>query len=70
MQESVSSILVSKSGMIHVQSNGCLHKKPSAKRRKGENEPVVRLLPDSHEHLASRNPRGLCQNYGVACTTY
>jgi hypothetical protein len=37
MQESVSSrILVSKKGMIHVQSNGRLHQKPLAKGRKGK----------------------------------
>jgi hypothetical protein len=34
------------------------------KRRKGEKSPVVSLLPVSHEHLASRNPRVLCQKYG------
>jgi hypothetical protein len=55
MQESVSlRILVSKKGMIHIQSNGCSHKKPLAKRQKRENSPVVRLLPGSHERLASR----------------
>ncbi len=61
---------MSKKGMIRVQSNGRSHKKSSAKRRKGENSPVVRLLPGSHERLASGNPRVLCQNYGGACTTY
>ncbi len=40
------------------------------KRRKRGNSPVVRLLPGSHEHLASRNPRVLCQKYGCTCTTY
>jgi hypothetical protein len=71
MQESVSSrILVSKKGKIRIQSNGRLQKKPSAKRQKGKNSPVVRLLPGSHERLASRNPRVLCQNYGGACTMY
>jgi hypothetical protein len=36
MQESVSSrILVTKKGMFCVQSNGCLHQKPSAKGGKG-----------------------------------
>jgi hypothetical protein len=40
------------------------------KRRKRERSPVVRLLPGSHEHLASRNPRVLCQKHGGACTTY
>ncbi len=39
------------------------------KRRKGENSPVVSLLPGSHECLASRNPRVLCQKHGGACTT-
>jgi hypothetical protein len=28
------------------------------------------LLPGSHERLALRNPRVLCQKYGGACTTY
>jgi hypothetical protein len=37
MQESVSlRILVSKKGMIRVQSNGRLHQKPSAKGGKGK----------------------------------
>jgi hypothetical protein len=40
------------------------------KKRKRENSPVVRLLPGSHECLASRNPRVLCQKHGGACTTY
>ncbi len=40
------------------------------KRRKRENSPVVKLLPGSHERLASRNPRVLCQKHGGACTTY
>jgi hypothetical protein len=71
MQESVSlRILVSKKGMTLIQSNGCLHKKPLAKRQKRENSPVVRLLPGSHERLALRNPCVLCQNYGGACMTY
>ncbi len=41
-----------------------------SERQKGENSPVVSPLPESHEHLASRNPRVLCQKYGGACTTY
>ncbi len=40
------------------------------KRRKRESSPVVRLLPGSHERLASRNPRVLCQKYGGACRMY
>ncbi len=40
------------------------------KRRKGERLPVVSQLPCSHEHLASRNPRVLCEKYGGACTMY
>jgi hypothetical protein len=40
------------------------------KRRKGENSPVVKLLPGSHERLALRNPHVLCQKHGGACTTY
>jgi hypothetical protein len=40
------------------------------KRRKRENSPVARLLPGSHEHLASRNPRVQCQKHGGACTMY
>jgi hypothetical protein len=36
------------------------------KRRKRENSPVVRLLPGSHERLASRNPRVPCQKHGGA----
>jgi hypothetical protein len=40
------------------------------KRQKRENSPVVRLLPGPHEHLASRNPRVLCQKHGGACTMY
>ncbi len=40
------------------------------KRQKREKSPVVRLLPGSHEHLASRNPCVLCQKHGGACTTY
>ncbi len=63
-------ILASKKGMICIQSNGHLHKKPSSKRWKRENSLVVRLLPGSHERLASRNPCILCQNYGGACTTF
>ncbi len=41
-------------------------------RQKAEkgNSLVVRLLPDSHEHLALRNPHVLCQKHGGACTTY
>jgi hypothetical protein len=38
------------------------------KRRKRENSPIVRLLPGSHERLASRNPR--VQKHAGACTTY
>ncbi len=40
------------------------------KRQKRENSPVVMLLPGSHEHLASRNPRVLCQKHGGSCTMY
>jgi hypothetical protein len=40
------------------------------KRQKRENSPVVRLLPGSHEHLALRNSRILCQKHGGTCTTY
>ncbi len=40
------------------------------KRRKRESSPVVRLLPGSHEHLASGNPRVLCQKHGGACKMY
>ncbi len=40
------------------------------KRQKGERSPVVSLLPGSHECLASRNPRFLCQKYGGTRTTY
>jgi hypothetical protein len=40
------------------------------KRRKRENSPVVRLLPGSHERLASRNPHVLCQKHGGACMMY
>jgi hypothetical protein len=40
------------------------------KRQKRESSPVVRLLPDSHECLALRNPCVLCQNHGGACTMY
>jgi hypothetical protein len=40
------------------------------KRQKRENSLVVRLLPGSHECLASRNPPILCQKHGDACTTY
>jgi hypothetical protein len=40
------------------------------KRQKKGNSPVVRLLPGSHEHLASRNPHVLCQKHGGACTRY
>ncbi len=40
------------------------------KRRKRENSPVVRLLPGSHERLASRNPRILSQKHGGTCTMY
>jgi hypothetical protein len=40
------------------------------KRQKRENSPVVRLLPGSHKHLASRNPRVLCQKLGGACMAY
>jgi hypothetical protein len=73
MQESVSPrIFVRKKGMNHVQSNGCSKQKPSAKRQKRENSPVVRLLllPGSHKHLASRNPCVLFQKHGGACTMY
>jgi hypothetical protein len=37
---------------------------------KGENLPVVNLLPGSHERLALRNPRVLFQRHGGACTIY
>jgi hypothetical protein len=40
------------------------------KRRKRESSPVVRLLPGSHECLALRNPRVLCQKHGGTCTMY
>ncbi len=40
------------------------------KRRKKENSMVVRLLPGSHERLASRDPRALCQKHGGTCMTY
>ncbi len=71
MQESVSPrIFVRKKGMNHVQSDGRSKQKPSAKRWKRENSPVVRLLPDSHERLALRNPRVLFQKHGGACTMY
>ncbi len=40
------------------------------KRRKRDSSPVVRLLPGSHERLASRNPRVLCQKHGGTCTSY
>ncbi len=40
------------------------------KRWKRKNSPVVRLLPGSHERLASRNPRVLCQKHGGTCTMY
>ncbi len=40
------------------------------KRWKRDNSPVVRLLPGSHERLALRNPRVLCQKHGGACMTY
>jgi hypothetical protein len=38
------------------------------KRQKGENSPVMSLLPGSHESLASRNPSVLCWKYGGECT--
>jgi hypothetical protein len=41
-----------------------------SKRRKRENSPVVRLLAGSHERLALRNPRILCQKHGAVYTTY
>ncbi len=41
-----------------------------SKRWKRENSPVVRLLPGSHEHLASRNPCILCQKHWGACMVY
>jgi hypothetical protein len=40
------------------------------KRQKRGNSLVVRLLPGSHECLASKNPRVLCQKHGGACMTY
>jgi hypothetical protein len=40
------------------------------KRQKRENLLVVRLLPGSHERLASRNPCILFQKHGGACTMY
>ncbi len=40
-----------------------------SKRQKGERTPVVSLLPDSCERLASRNPCVLCQKHGGARTT-
>ncbi len=40
------------------------------KRRKRQNSSVVRLLPGSHERLALRNTRVLCQKYSGACTMY
>ncbi len=58
-----------KKGMNRVQSNGRSNQKPSAKGEKG-NSPVVRLLPGSHERLASRNPRVLYQKHGGTCMTY
>jgi hypothetical protein len=41
-----------------------------SKRWKRESSPVVRLLPGSHKHLDSRNPRVLCQKHGSACAMY
>jgi hypothetical protein len=40
------------------------------KRQQREHSPVVRLLPSSHERLASRNSCVLCQKHGGACMTY
>ncbi len=40
------------------------------KRQKRKNSPVVRLLPGSHERLASRNPHVLFKKHGGACTMY
>jgi hypothetical protein len=40
------------------------------KRQKRESSPIVRLLPGSHERLALRNPRVLCQKNRAACTMY
>jgi hypothetical protein len=37
------------------------------KRQKRENSPVGRLLPGSHERLASKNPHVLCQKHRGAC---
>jgi hypothetical protein len=41
-----------------------------SKRRKGERKPVLSLLPGFLKHLASRNPRVLCQKHGGARMTY
>jgi hypothetical protein len=66
MQESVSlRIFVRKKGMIRVQSNRRSQQKPLAKKRKRENSPVVRLLPGSHERLASRNHAFCARNMGA-----
>jgi hypothetical protein len=40
------------------------------KRWKRESSPVVRLLPGSHECLASINPRVMFQKHGGACMMY
>ncbi len=40
-----------------------------SKRWKREDSPVVKLLPGSQEHLASRNPHILCQKHRGTCTT-
>ncbi len=78
MQESVSlRILVSKKGMICVQSNGHLHQKPSAKGRKGKDHrlwvhyqvPMSILLRETHPFCA-RNMGAHVQLTSLECQWY
>jgi hypothetical protein len=73
MQESVSSrILVSKKGMIRVQSKGRLHMKPSAKWQKRENSPVVRLYYQVPTSILLQETHAFCARImgaHVRCTS-
>ncbi len=56
---------MSEKGMIHARQS-TFTPETFGKRQKGERSPVVSLLPGSHECLALRNPRILCQKNGGA----
>ncbi len=69
-QESVSSRICEKERYESCSVQRTFTADAFRKVQKGENLPVVKLLPGSHERLALRNPRVLFQKHGGACKIY